>query len=411
MSGLPVYALSVEIAFTSALSDATPVWVDVTDRVRSFITRRGRDDELAVIQPGTATFVLDNTDGYFDRDGSGTYAGSIRPNRPVRVRAKRLSTSDWHPVWYGYADSWTRSWPGGADDSITTLEATDRFKLLAQRTHTTALVRPAETAVYRITALLENNGYPMVPAGERALNTDGYATRNLAAYTYDTFGSALGNLHDAAHGDGGQLFMSAAGQFVFQTYAFRSTHTLATTSQGNFGNASSTDIPVEHDFSTVVDDVAMANYVRVTDADGVVQVAADDDAIFADGPVFVNVGSTLLPTADAQARADAVLAAMKAAEPRIPRVTVDGTSDTNVMAQILAREISDRITIRFVAPGESQGWERPQHVEAIEHDVDVAQGTWRASFALSPATGGAVTLADDGTVMTDFYAVGYSGDY
>lgn len=395
------YDLQVLIAFTTPALSGTPSWEDVTDYVLAFNTHRGRDDELAVIQPGTCTVVLDCSDGRFDPDNtSGPYYGDLRPMRRLRIVAQADSLSSPLAVWDGYVDSWTRTWPEGTDFSVTTVEATDRFKVLARRTNTGSTV--AEDAEARVLAILENGGTPneIIGAAYRNINPGGYATRDLVAYDYDEV-NTLQALNDVALSDGGAMFMDAYGVFTFQGTRYRTDNAAATASNGTFGNTP-TAIPVENDLDPTVSDSIMANYVTVTCGDGSVDVAQDAASIAEDGLLVLDIGNTLLNPADGPDRAADVLLLRKDPRPRFRSVTVDCTTSDDAMTQALEREISDRITIALVPPGAEQGYSRGQYVEAISHDVSVTNRTWLTTFSVSGGYGGAIAINTDGDPLDSY---------
>ena len=64
-------------------------WVDVSDRLMGSISiNRGRPNELASISAGQASFVLDNSDGAFTPDWSGSpYYPDVQMFTPVRISA------------------------------------------------------------------------------------------------------------------------------------------------------------------------------------------------------------------------------------------------------------------------------------------------------------------------------------
>ena len=62
---LPGVSWTCEIAWGAGPWDFTVEWTDVSAFVRSFNTRRGRPDELARFDTGTAVVTLDNRDGRF----------------------------------------------------------------------------------------------------------------------------------------------------------------------------------------------------------------------------------------------------------------------------------------------------------------------------------------------------------
>lgn len=83
--------INVQIAFnTGGLQTQVPYWTDVTARLQGTwtATLAGRQNELDQIQSGTASFVLDNTDGTFDPlNSAGPYFGAILPYRRIRLTA------------------------------------------------------------------------------------------------------------------------------------------------------------------------------------------------------------------------------------------------------------------------------------------------------------------------------------
>jgi hypothetical protein len=395
------YAVQVLIAFTTPALSGTPSWADVTGDVLAFTTSRGRSDELAVIQPGTATIVLDNLSGDYEPDNTGgPYYGDLRPMRRVRISAQATSGSAMTPVWDGYVDSWTVTTPnGGPSPRICTVECTDRFKVLARRTNTGTTVQ--EFAEDRVLAILENGGVdPIIASAYRNINPGGYATRTVVAYVYDKV-NTLTALNDVALSDGGAMFMDAVGVFTFQGTRYRTDNTRATTSQGTFGNTD-TAIPVEGDLNASVSDDIMANRVTVTCGNGVdgegddgtfrVAFAEDTASIAEDGLLELDIGNTLLRALDGPDRAADVLLLRKDPRPRYSSVTVDWTTSDEAMTQALEREISDRITIAFIPPGASQGYSRDQYVEAISHDVSVTEGTWLTTFSVSGGYGGSAVI-------------------
>jgi hypothetical protein len=341
-----------------------------------------------VCNPGTCTITLDNSDGAFDPDNTtGPYYGYIRPNRRVRITVTISGTT--YYLWSGYADKWTRTWPGGGAHSVTVLEATDRFKLLAKRTNTGTTVQ--EQADDRLVAILENGGVDViVPAISRAINADGYACRTLAAHTY-TGGDTLTNCQDVARADGGALFVDGQGKVVFQSTRFRTDNALSTTSQGTFGNATGA-IAVEDSLDPTVDDTLMANRVLVTDYDGTVHTAEDTTAQGVDGLCVADLGGTLLRALDAPDRASDVLLLRKDPRPRYDAFTIDALTDDSALLQAVSREISDRVTLAITPTGGGTAWTRDQYVEGVEHDVDIAASRWLTTFPVSGAYGGARAL-------------------
>jgi len=123
--------LAVEVAFEAGLYDTDPAWTDVSAYVKSVATKRGRSNEVGVIEAGTATIALDNADGRFTPHrlaSPSPYAGNILPRRQVRIRALVAEVS--HPLWTGFTERWSFTHPGGTDYSEASLDCVDGLKIL-----------------------------------------------------------------------------------------------------------------------------------------------------------------------------------------------------------------------------------------------------------------------------------------
>lgn len=361
-----------QIAFASNFYDA-PVWTDVTDYLLSAQTRRGRGGPVEVCNPGEASFVFNNSSGDWDPDDPlGPFYGSLRPNKVIRLSATVGATTQ--TLFTGYINSMPTTWPDGSDFSVCAVSATDRCKQLARMA--VSQVRVEETATARITSLLSSVTY-------KTINTDAYASRTLAAHTY-AMDDPLSAAQEAARSDGGVLFVDSAGTVVFQSHAFRSSNARATTSQGRFGN-DATSIPCEPDLTRDVNDALMANRVRLTDAAGVEHVYTDAPAGLVDGEIELDLGSTLLSdTTEADQRAEDMRDLLVDAKPRWAGITLDNLGSEAAAAQSLVREISDRVTVAFIHPGQTTGTAREQWIESVSHSV-VLDGTpqWMTTFGLS----------------------------
>lgn len=360
------------VAFGSDYTDTTPAWDDVTALQLGFTSRRGRPAFESNSDTGDLTHTLDNTDGDFDPENTtGPYYGLIRPMRRTRVIATVGGTV--YPIFTGYTGDWRETWAGQSRATETT--ASDRFKLLnwLEDTHT----RPAEDAADRITAILQHAG---IGSTDRSINPGGFASRALHGHPY-VDDNVLSALQDAAHSDGGLLFVDALGLVVFQPVTYRQIGgaTRARTSQATFG-PDAPAIPVENDLSRSVGDSVMANHITVTDHAGGVHIAQDAALMGSDGPLYHDVGSTQLEPTDATDRAGDVLNLMKNPTPRYPNIVVDLLTLTEAEQQtVLGLEISDRITIA-VAP-----WARDQWIESIAHNADIEGRTWSVTFGVSSA--------------------------
>ena len=100
---------------------ASPVWEDITERVRSGSIRRGRQSEFDRTSAATLTLELDNRDREFDPE----FNPDARPNKRIRVSVG--SGADIVRVFNGFIDGFPQSYPDAPADAIVRLTATDGF--------------------------------------------------------------------------------------------------------------------------------------------------------------------------------------------------------------------------------------------------------------------------------------------
>lgn len=123
-------ALAVEVAFASNPNDVSPTWTDITPYVQGFTSKRGRQTELDVFAPGTATIKLDNQDRRFDPSYAGSpYYPNVLIGKRLRISATYASTT--YRIFDGYIDSWPQTWIARVAASVP-VQATDAFKRFQQ---------------------------------------------------------------------------------------------------------------------------------------------------------------------------------------------------------------------------------------------------------------------------------------
>jgi hypothetical protein len=110
---------------TSDVSVNVPAWTDASSKVRQFSTSRGRDNELADIDAGTATVVVDNRDRTFDP----TLNPAIKPMNRWWLRSQFSGATQ--DMFVGYAASIDNIWPAPPNDAVAVISCVDEFALLA----------------------------------------------------------------------------------------------------------------------------------------------------------------------------------------------------------------------------------------------------------------------------------------
>jgi hypothetical protein len=127
---VPIPTPIVEIAFDDSPYTNTVSWTDVTTYVRSIETSRGRTDDFADFDTGTANVVLSNNSRLFDPFyTAGTYYGKLLPRKQIRIRATSGATT--YDIFRGFVSGWPVTYTNSGKDSTVTLQCFDALGLLA----------------------------------------------------------------------------------------------------------------------------------------------------------------------------------------------------------------------------------------------------------------------------------------
>ena len=128
----PNITYTIEVDFTTALLGVPVAWTDITDYVRSFSTRRGRNHELGKMQAGEASLTLDNRDRRFDPTNTASpYYPNVLPMRHCRISAATTAT---YVLFRGFVEDWGQQWSGpnaaGQGDATAEVHLVDAFSVL-----------------------------------------------------------------------------------------------------------------------------------------------------------------------------------------------------------------------------------------------------------------------------------------
>ncbi len=197
---------TLEIAFGYGPTDASPVFTDVSSRLRSCGVERSRSDELDRFDAGQWTGVLANQDAALNPENTDSpYYPYVRPGTPLRHTVNDES------VFYGYMGGYPQTYFPGSDAAEVGVRALDAMSLLARRKFSGVTILPEELMGARFTRVLQTIlGYP---AGMCDIDT-GTVT---ATETADLNGqNPLTHLQDMAREEGGRFFVSKAGLWTFR---------------------------------------------------------------------------------------------------------------------------------------------------------------------------------------------------
>jgi len=255
---------------TNILGDSASVIVDVSNRINSIETNRGRTALSDQFQTGSLTLrIVDQAGEFNPQNSSSPYAGLLDPMKKVQITATYEGVT--YPIFQGFITSYLTTYPKEAseDVAITTIQAVDAFRLvqLAQISTVTGATA-GNLSGTRINQILDEIDWPAtmrdVDAGLTTLQTDPGTNR-----------TALSALQTVSDSEYGALYVDASGSFVFQDRAVTA---------GSIGGAVTTFADngtgiLYNNASWVLNDVLVFNKATITRSGGTEQVALNQASI------------------------------------------------------------------------------------------------------------------------------------
>lgn len=240
---------------TDDFSVSVLTWTEVTTRIRSYSTTRGRNSELEDFDAGTATLVLDNRDRAYDPNVN----AAVRPRNRIWIYEE--FSGEVHDLFKGYAESWTATWdPSGIADAVTTVQASDEVRVLNGQVFASTLTI---TALPHHAAFLAALDAIVVPTAvgsttnqaPRSITASGSgsdlnitltaAAQTVAASTLnDIARSAIPNTAGGtSRASDASWFVSASGTVTFIPWNIRSLSAIYGTPQVTFGDGGGAELP------------------------------------------------------------------------------------------------------------------------------------------------------------------------
>lgn len=180
------------------------IFYDVTDRVRSLSTQRGRPNEFSDFPSGQLSIELNNHDRAFDPLYTASpFFGNIVPRREVRV------SFNGDRIFTGWIEDWDLEYtPDG--DSTVSANAYDAFYIITNQT-LSEFTPAVETADERINTVLSRPGVNW-PTDLRNLEA---STQNMGDYLIEADTNALTYIQNVARAEPGQVFVDKGGSIAF----------------------------------------------------------------------------------------------------------------------------------------------------------------------------------------------------
>jgi hypothetical protein len=183
---------------------AGQLFYDISSRIQTVTTRRGKSEALDRIDAGLATIVLDNNDRLFDPlYEAGLYYGQLIPRREIRVSANN------EPVFYGYVEDFDLEYLPGNRASVQ-IDIADAFSALSNSI-IAELDPPSELPGERISRVLD---LPEVNWPVELRDIEEGQTLLLDSSVEGI--SALEYLQRVSTSEFGNLFISKEGELVFK---------------------------------------------------------------------------------------------------------------------------------------------------------------------------------------------------
>ena len=332
---------------------------DITDRLVSVSTSRGKNQALDRIDAGQLNLVVDNFDRLFDPlYADGFYFGQLIPGKEVRISCNGF------PVIYGYVDDLDIAYEPG-NRSIVSFQASDGLSNLT--INNLPEVSPdVELSGARVTRILD---LPEVswPADQRSIDTGNsfMSDSDIAEGT-----QAVSYLQLVATSESGEVFVSKDNKFVFKARnSAPGVIDLIFTDEGSIPGY--TTVPFA-ELGVVYGSEQLYNRIVLTNdqifPDEAIAEDAQSQLIY--GPRSYTINGLLNNEAtDLQFLADFLLARFKEPQYRFESLSVvlDVLSEAQ-QNEVLDLEIGDIVQVRFTPSGIPPAIEQYVRVIGISHD-------------------------------------------
>jgi len=332
---------------------------DITDRLMSASTTRGKSQALDRIDAGTIDFVVDNSDRVFDPlYSAGPYFGQLIPGREVRV------SCNGYPVIYGFIDDLDIAYQPN-NRSIVSIQSTDALKTITTNNLPATSVS-SELSGSRVTRILD---LPEVawPSDKRSIDT-GDTTLSNVAITEGT--QAVSYLQLIGTSEAGEVFISKDGKFVFkERNAAPGAVDIIFTDESSvpgFTVIPFADLSVVYGSEQLYNRIVLSNNKVVPDE----AIAEDLSSQEVYGARSYSVTGLLTDSAtDLQSLANFLLSRFKQPQYRFDSLSVvlDVLTESQ-QNEVLDLEIGDIVQVRFTPSGLPPAIDQYVRVIGINHD-------------------------------------------
>ena len=362
--------LDAGILGVNVLADAAAVTVDVSNKVDSIKTNRGRSANADNFQTGSMSLrIIDQNGDFNPMNPASPYYNLLTPMRKVVISASYGATT--YPIFSGYITSYETTTPRDVGEVVyTTIQAVDGFRLASNaQISTVSSATAGQTTGTRIGKILDQIGWPSqqrdIDVGLTTVQADPGNAR-----------TALAALQTIESTEYGALYMDALGNFTFQDRELTSSSVAGTPV---VFNDDGTGISYNNALWRL-DDTLVFNKATVSRVGGTPQVAFNQASIDKYFLHSYNEQNLMMQTdAEALNNALAYVASRQETSIRCDAVTLDLYTD-NYDAGITAAldlDYFDPVTVTTTQPGSSTLTKTLQ-VFGISHDI--RPSSWKTTL-------------------------------
>jgi hypothetical protein len=397
--------IQLQISFGSNPTVA-PSWTDVSDYVRGWSLKRGRQHELDQVQAGTLSVRLDNRDRRFDPTNvSGPYYGDLKVARKVQLSATFGSAT--YILYTGFIERYILTTPG-LFDGLMEIQCSDGWKMVAGAILDATVSYSQELSGSRINNILDTiswttgqawvlgdptNGVlghttALAPVGDRAIDT---GSTTIQAFTGSNTTKAIQHLGDVVNAEFGVAFVKADGTFCFQgrqtLYSNRNVQAVFGGGAGQIPYRGKTPPTFQLDdqyiynraTATIANDGSSTQYAYQDPSGTSIQEyflrSHDDSAL-----ILVDISGV---GNEVNNRLQHIVNVYQEPQLRVPTLEFQGGIDDPLWPAVLAREIGDVVTV-YRTPQSAPGLApivTTNRVEGIQ--IDETPWNWRITLSLS----------------------------
>ena len=355
------------------------LFYDISNRVQSLSTRRGKNQALDRTDAGISSFTVDNSDRAFDPlYVAGPYYGALIPRREVRI------TADTKPVFVGFIEDFDLQYsPGRATVQI---DVADAFSVLSNATIDT-LSPPSELSGARVTRVLN---LPEVNWSSTLRDID--AGNTVVLDSDVTNSSAIEYLQTVTSSEFGNLFISKDGKVVFKERN-SATNAPDIIFTDDLTPSASIKIPfaaIESIYGSenLFTRISLANTDAVPDE---VTVENTTSSALYGVRTYTDTGLLVQDPGELSSLADALLATYDKPTFRFESVSVIIDKLSAIQSDaVLDLEIGDIVQVRFAPSGIPPAIELPARIIGISHSWEL--NLKRVSFTLETLNFGVFVL-------------------